>query len=55
LAMSYIMAIPFFKWTVLGDVLYTVLFIAIIEGVKAVSLSAGHSRRADGLSPLINN
>ena len=31
LYLAYAMGIPFFKWTLAGDVLYTVLFVAIIE------------------------
>jgi len=36
LYMSYAMGIPFFKWTLLGDVLYVSVFVAIIELVKYV-------------------
>ena len=36
LYMSYAMGIPFFKWTLLGDVLYVSMFVAIIESVKYV-------------------
>jgi hypothetical protein len=34
LALSYSMGIPFFKWTVLGDIFYMTLFTAIIEAVR---------------------
>ena len=34
---SYLMAIPFFKWTLASDVLYSVTFIGVIEGVTLLA------------------
>lgn len=36
LVLSYTMAIPFFKWTLAGDVFYTVVFVSVIEGAKYI-------------------
>lgn len=37
LLMAYTMAVPFFKWTVAGDVFYAVLFVSAIEGARFVA------------------
>ena len=39
LALSYTMAIPFFKWTLAGDLFFAGLFIAIIEGARQMAKS----------------
>jgi len=39
LAFSYTMAIPFFKWTLAGDLFFAGVFIAMIEGARQFSKS----------------
>ncbi len=39
LALSYTMAIPFFKWTLAGDLFFAGLFIAMIEGARQMAKS----------------
>ena len=46
LMMSYTMAIPFFQWTVLGDLFYTTIFIVIIESARFLA-----DRKALGYEP----
>lgn len=40
LFLSYTMAIPFFKWTLAGDIFFSALFIAMIEVARRVAQSS---------------
>ena len=43
LMLSYTMAIPFFKWTLAGDLLFLGIFIAIMELAKFAAFSEGEA------------
>lgn len=49
LMQSYLMALPFFKWSLISDVLYTAVFVAMAEAVlvrSRVSRAVGQTIRA---------